>query len=212
MNPDVEFVRDAELGRQLRLLHEAKLAHGIDWMLHSSWCSDGPAVIALVRHKGDKALGQPVKDSTVEETVRKALALAMKNNKGFTLIELLVVIAIISIIATIVGGAGLITSCGGCGSVYSDGHRAGVVTKLSRKGYVNKSWEGELALGGASADSNGLAVARTWSFSITDEDVAKKVQEALDNGKRVSLHYDQYAVKPITIDTPYVVNDLVYPK
>jgi hypothetical protein len=68
---------------------------------------------------------------------------------------------------------------------YSDGERVGVLQKLSRKGWLCKTYEGELALYVVS----GVAP-QIWSFTVRDEKVAKKLNESL--GKRVRLHYDEH--------------------
>jgi hypothetical protein len=52
---------------------------------------------------------------------------------------------------------------------YSEGERAGILQKFSRKGWICKTWEGELALyvvGGVAP--------QIWNFSTRDEDVAEK--------------------------------------
>lgn len=67
---------------------------------------------------------------------------------------------------------------------YSDGERAGWVQKLSRKGWICKTWEGELAL----VSLPGTAPEK-FLFTIWDDEVARKVTQAM--GKRVSLHYEE---------------------
>ncbi len=67
---------------------------------------------------------------------------------------------------------------------YSDGERAGWVQKLSRKGWVCKTWEGELALVSLPGTTP-----EKFFFTIWDDDVARKVTQAM--GKRVSLHYEE---------------------
>jgi hypothetical protein len=67
---------------------------------------------------------------------------------------------------------------------YSSGERAGWVQKFSRKGWICKTWEGELAL----VTMPGTAQEKFY-FTVWDEDVASKVNAAM--GKRVSLHYDE---------------------
>ncbi len=108
---------------------------------------------------------------------------------GYTLVELLVTIAIIAILLVAIGAA-----FKGCST--SEGSRAGIVTKLSNKGLAIKSWEGELMLGNGSASS-------TWAFSISNDDIAKQVQEALKSGKRVELRYKQSLTTFGQRDTPY---------
>ena len=67
---------------------------------------------------------------------------------------------------------------------YSDGERAGWVQKLSRKGWVCKTWEGELALVSLPGTTP-----EKFFFTIWDDEVARKVTQAM--GKRVSLHYEE---------------------
>lgn len=67
---------------------------------------------------------------------------------------------------------------------YSTGERAGWVQKLSRKGWVCKTWEGELAL----VSVPGSAVEKFF-FTVRDDEVAQQIMKAM--GKRVSLHYEE---------------------
>lgn len=117
-------------------------------------------------------------------------------NKHVTLI------GIVSIAALYGCGA----SCyNGCGEGYSDGERAGVVTKFSRKGLLIKSWEGEMALGGITTDVEGNAVANVWRFSVRDESLIEKLRTAQSSGKRTTLRYTQWFMGPIAVDTGYLV-------
>jgi hypothetical protein len=65
---------------------------------------------------------------------------------------------------------------------YSSGERAGWVQKLSKKGWLCKTWEGELAL----VSLPGTAPEK-FLFTIWDDAVAAQVTQVM--GKRVSLHY-----------------------
>jgi hypothetical protein len=67
---------------------------------------------------------------------------------------------------------------------YSSGERAGWVQKLSNKGWVCKTWEGELALVSVPGTTP-----EKFSFTIWDETVANKVTAVM--GKRVALHYEE---------------------
>ncbi|WP_290643906.1 hypothetical protein [Aquabacterium sp.] len=67
---------------------------------------------------------------------------------------------------------------------YSDGERAGWVQKLSRKGWVCKTWEGELAL-----VSQPGAPLEKFPFTIWEDKVAEDLNKFI--GKRVSLHYEE---------------------
>jgi hypothetical protein len=91
---------------------------------------------------------------------------------------------------------------------YSNGNRAGYVRKLSHKGYIFKTWEGELDM---SSYSNAPA-GNIWYFSVDDDNatVIKRLQEAEANHKRVSLHYKeklkQFAWRG---ETKYFVDDVI---
>lgn len=67
---------------------------------------------------------------------------------------------------------------------YSSGERAGWVQKLSNKGWVCKTWEGELAL----VSIPGGPVEK-FAFTVIDDEVASKINEVI--GKRVALHYEE---------------------
>ena len=67
---------------------------------------------------------------------------------------------------------------------YSSGERAGWVQKFSHKGWVCKTWEGELAL----VSLPGSAVEKFY-FTVNDDATAQQIQQAV--GKRVALHYEE---------------------
>jgi len=67
---------------------------------------------------------------------------------------------------------------------YSTGERAGWVQKFSKKGWVCKTWEGELAM-----VSMPGAAQEKFEFTVWDDDTAKNINKAM--GQRVSLHYDE---------------------
>ena len=74
---------------------------------------------------------------------------------------------------------------------YSSGERAGWVQKLSNKGWICKTWEGELAL----VSLPGSAVEKFY-FTVRDDAVAQQIMKAM--GKRVSLHYEEKVGLPTT--------------
>ena len=84
---------------------------------------------------------------------------------------------------------------------YSTGERAGWVQKLSNKGWLCKTWEGELAL-----VSMPGAVPEKFFFTIRDDEVAGQVTRAM--GKRVSLHYEEKVGLPTSCfgETRHFVN------
>ncbi len=78
---------------------------------------------------------------------------------------------------------------------YSDGTRTGLLRKLSHKGYVFKTWEGELQMSAVMVPNDGtnsVAGGNVWSFSVNENDAVKALQEAESTGKRVTLHYTEY--------------------
>lgn len=83
---------------------------------------------------------------------------------------------------------------------YSDGERAGYVQKLSRKGWLCKTWEGEIAM----VTMPG-AIPEKFEFSVRDDAVAQQINALA--GKRVVLHYRQYKFIPTTCfgETEYFI-------
>ena len=86
---------------------------------------------------------------------------------------------------------------------YSNGDRAGYVQKFSKKGWVCKTWEGELAL---------VSIPGTMSekfyFTVRDDAVAARVNQTM--GKRVALQYEQHKGIPTSCfgETEYFVVDV----
>lgn len=71
------------------------------------------------------------------------------------------------------------------GYVYSSGLRGGYVQKLSKKGWLCKTWEGELAM----ANLPGT-MPEIFHFSVRNDSVAAMIEKNV--GKRVSLSYEQH--------------------
>ena len=93
---------------------------------------------------------------------------------------------------------------------FSSGYRAGVPIKVSHKGIIFKTWEGELNVGGLANSAEG-AIPSTWEFSIADGDdkVRTKLEEAVNYGKRVRLNYNEKFVQFFWKgDTKYFVYDV----
>jgi hypothetical protein len=86
---------------------------------------------------------------------------------------------------------------------YSSGERAGFLQKVSHKGWICKTWEGELSL----VAMPGSAPEK-FLFTVRDEAVAQKVSAAA--GKRVTLNYEQHKGLPYSCfgDTEYFVVDV----
>jgi hypothetical protein len=74
---------------------------------------------------------------------------------------------------------------------YSSGERAGWVQKLSNKGWICKTWEGELALVSLPGST-----AEKFFFTVRDDAVAQQITKLI--GKRVALHYEEKVGLPTT--------------
>jgi hypothetical protein len=88
---------------------------------------------------------------------------------------------------------------------YSDGDRAGYLQKFSRKGWICKTYEGELAM----TTVPGVAPV-IWTFSVQmwDDDLAQKINGQL--GRKVVLHYQELRYLPTACfgETPYFVDSV----
>lgn len=87
---------------------------------------------------------------------------------------------------------------------YSRGSRAGFVQKFSERGWVCKTWEGELAI----VNMPG-SLQQVFPFTVRDEAVVKKINELM--GRRVALTYEQHQGVPTSCfgETEYFVVDVV---
>jgi hypothetical protein len=87
---------------------------------------------------------------------------------------------------------------------YSEGERVGYVQKLSRKGWLCKTWEGELAM----VTMPG-AIPEKFYFSVRTDEVAARLNKSM--GKRVGLKYSQHLGVPTRCfgETEYYVSDAV---
>jgi len=86
---------------------------------------------------------------------------------------------------------------------YSTGERAGWVQKFSNKGWLCKTWEGELAL----VSLPGTSVEK-FQFTVRDDAIAARINKVM--GQRVSLHYEQKVGLPTSCfgETRYYVTGL----
>jgi hypothetical protein len=74
---------------------------------------------------------------------------------------------------------------------YSTGNRAGIVLKFSEKGYIFKTYEGELDLRPNAGQS--LKIDPIWKFSVGSgqDSLIKIIDHAMSSGKKVELHYKE---------------------
>lgn len=82
-------------------------------------------------------------------------------------------------------GASALYTWAALGISYSEGDRAGYVQKFSRKGWICKTWEGELAMVNLPG-----AMPEIFAFTVRDDGVAAKLNETL--GQRVVITYEEH--------------------
>jgi hypothetical protein len=93
---------------------------------------------------------------------------------------------------------------------FSSGFRTGVPIKMSSKGVLFKTYEGEINVGGLTNTSEG-AIPATWAFSVrkSERDVIEKIDEAIVHGNRVKLLYHEKYTKFFWLgDTKYFVHEV----
>ena len=92
-----------------------------------------------------------------------------------------------------------------CSWTYSEGTRAGQLIKISKKGVVFKTNEGELNMGGLRmGNANDGLEGNLWQFSVLREEVLEELKSA--EGKRVKLSYkERYKAMPWQGNTNYFI-------
>lgn len=92
--------------------------------------------------------------------------------------------------------------------VYDEGVRAGIVLRLSKKGIIFKTYEGQLNLQTFGALKGTSPIAESFDFSVEsdDKEVIRELEAVALSGERVNLHYvKRYWVFPWRGDTKYFV-------
>jgi hypothetical protein len=86
---------------------------------------------------------------------------------------------------------------------YSKGDRAGYIQKFSKKGWVCKTWEGELAMVAVPG-----SMPEKFYFSVRDDVVAAQINQAM--GRRIVLYYEQHVGVPTNCfeETGYFVKSV----
>ena len=86
---------------------------------------------------------------------------------------------------------------------YSTGERAGYVQKFSNKGWLCKTWEGELTMMPVAG-----SIPEKFFFSVRDEEVAKRINASM--GKKVNITYEQHKGVPTKCfgETEYYVSNV----
>ena len=109
-------------------------------------------------------------------------------------------VAIATLLSILMATAGF--TWGALHWTYSDGQRAGYVQKLARRGWLCKTWEGEMSLVTVPG-----TVADKFRFTVRDDAVANRLN--VSAGERVALHYEQHKLIPSSCfgETGYFVTD-----
>ena len=72
---------------------------------------------------------------------------------------------------------------------YSEGNRYGLLQKFSHRGNMFKTYEGELILSSVRGNQNVPIASEKFFFSVTDENIAKKLNEL--QGQNITVHYKE---------------------
>jgi hypothetical protein len=116
-----------------------------------------------------------------------------KKKRNMPLIVLLMLILVLAVIISLWVWVTL-------GYTYALGERAGYVQKISKKGWLCKTWEGELAM----ANLPGT-MPQIFSFTVRNDSIAHVIEQ--NAGKQVSLTYEQHRGVPTACfgETEYFV-------
>ena len=136
--------------------------------------------------------GRTDSDTTEVKTVRKA----SWRRRHWRLISALLVILVPVLIFAAWASITL-------GYSFSTGERAGFAQKLSKRGWICKTWEGELAMVNLPG-----AMPEIFKFSIRNDSIAELLERNL--GKRVSLSYAQHRGVPTSCfgETEYYITNV----
>ena len=74
--------------------------------------------------------------------------------------------------------------------VFGDGYKAGTLNYVVRKGFIFKTYEGEVILAGFQNKTANSLQSNEFTFSIDNDAVAKRLE--LASGKEVQVHYREY--------------------
>ena len=92
--------------------------------------------------------------------------------------------------------------------VFGDGVKAGTLNYVVRKGYVFKTYEGELIQTGLQSKAPNSMQSNEFTFSVDNAAVAQKLE--LASGKQVQLHYREYVGSiPWRGFSKYVVDSII---
>jgi hypothetical protein len=90
---------------------------------------------------------------------------------------------------------------------YSDGYRAGLLQKFSRKGNIFKTYEGEMILSSVRSNLNVALASEKFLFSVKEKSVALKLEQI--QGEFIIVHYkEKNGVLPWRGETTYMVDSV----
>lgn len=100
---------------------------------------------------------------------------------------------IIFVAAVVLIGSGILTIL--YNASFSEGFRAGKVMKISKKGFIFKTYEGQLDVGGLGA--TGGQMSSVWEFSVdaNHEDLIRQLEAVSLSGERVQLYFEEKFVQ-----------------
>ena len=133
---------------------------------------------------------EPASDTPADSPARPA---PVKKKRNKVLIALFILLLIPAVIIALWIWVAL-------GYTYASGERAGYIQKISKKGWVCKTWEGELAM----ANLPGT-MPQIFAFTVRSDSVAEVLEKNI--GKQVSITYEQHRGIPTTCfgETEYFV-------
>jgi hypothetical protein len=90
---------------------------------------------------------------------------------------------------------------------YSEGYRAGLLQKFSKKGNIFKTYEGEMILSSVRSSNNMAIASEKFFFSVKDKEVANKLEQI--QGEYIVVHYsEKNGVLPWRGETSYMVDSV----
>ena len=107
------------------------------------------------------------------------------------------------VILLLIGGGFALYTWAALSYSYSSGERAGYVQKFSHKGWLCKTWEGELAMVNLPG-----TLPEIFRFTVRSDDVAARLNQSM--GRQVALHYEQHRGVPSSCfgETEYFVTEV----
>lgn len=128
-------------------------------------------------------IGDNIKESTERTGQQISSGFNTGVKKTVSFFKKLLVIALILGILTLIGFFLY------ANYTYSEGTRAGTLIKISKRGMVFKTYEGQLKLGGIDLSNAEEGLSDTWSFSVTDKEIVKILEKL--QGREVILKYKE---------------------